>query len=444
MFLESMWMKGVLMLSCFISAGMIPLAVLISRDRLRRYRRSLVIALEDWISKTAKVTPLPSFDAARIKYELSPSTHEWGRRLGERDSNNEVVPHGSMWSFALPTLIYSGLSALGFISAFFLASEVTFWSRPNFILSGMFNISETLKESENLISSELTAYQWNSGAAIAAGFIGAYLFTLQYLVGRVRNYELSPTSFLVASVSILEGTFIVAVARHLTAHSDSYAEFTIIAFLLWYFPTFGITWIIERLRVQNLKQVAPAAYNRRFVLPTDMIDGVDTQTKFRLMEAGVQDVQNLATANPVLLYVETPYSLLTILDWIAQAQLIVAFGGETAADLRQIGVRTTFDVAGMRAHHSTRQMVLKKVWPDSGQDINPSESEHLFVVLEKVMSGDIHVRRLYSFWSVMDRLVEEPDPKSYAPWRDRTRPDKVSDPSNQVSSLEPIFGAAAE
>jgi hypothetical protein len=270
MLVESMWMKSVLMLSCFILAGMIPLAVLISRDRLRKYRRSLVIALEDWISKTAKVTPLPSFDAARIKYELSPSTREQGNRLGEQESNIEVVPHGSMWSFALPVLIYSGLSALGFISAFFLASEVSFWSRPNFILSGMFNIGQTLRDTENLISSELTAYQWNSGAAIAAGFIGAYLFTLQYLVGRVRNYELSPTSFLVASMSILEGTFIVAVARHFTAHSASYGEFTIIAFLLGYFPTFGITWIIERLRVQNLKQIAPAAYNRRFVFPTDM------------------------------------------------------------------------------------------------------------------------------------------------------------------------------
>ena len=45
MFLESMWMKGVLMLSCFILAGMIPLAVLISRDRLRRYRRRRLIPL---------------------------------------------------------------------------------------------------------------------------------------------------------------------------------------------------------------------------------------------------------------------------------------------------------------------------------------------------------------------------------------------------------------
>src|SRR5207249_1643701 len=115
MLVESMWVKGILMLSCFILAAMIPLAVLISRDRLRRYRRSLVIALEEWISETAKVAPLPSFDAARIKYELSPSTHDWSGRLGEGGSYKEVVPHGSMWSFALPALIYSGLSSLGFI-----------------------------------------------------------------------------------------------------------------------------------------------------------------------------------------------------------------------------------------------------------------------------------------------------------------------------------------
>lgn len=429
MWLESMWLKGILITSCFILAAMVPLAVLISRDRLRRYRRGLVIILEEWISRTAGVQAPPSFEAARIKYELSPSTDERRGRPEHHDASAEAAPLGSMWSFALPAAIYSGLSALGFISACFLASDVEFWKQPNFILSGMFKMSDIVKDSQGLLSPELTAYQWNSGAAITAGFIGAYLFTLQYLVGRVRNYELSPTSFLVASVSILEGSFIVAVVRHLTAHSESFGEFTVLAFLLGYFPTFGITWIIERMRVQNLKQIAPAAYNRRFVLPTDMIDGVDMQTKFRLMEAGVQDVQNLATANPVLLYVETPYSLLTILDWIAQAQLIVAFGGDIAADLRQIGVRTTFDVGGMRAQHPTRVMVLRKVWPSLPESTNAQESDDLFDVLEKVMSGDIHVRRLYSFWSVMDRLVEEPDPKFHAFERRRARPDGVASPA---------------
>jgi hypothetical protein len=435
MWLESIWLKGVSITSCFILAGMVPLAVLISRDRLRRYRRGLVIALEEWISRNARMAPLPSFDAARIKYELAPSADERRGRPEEAASSNEAAPHGSMWSFALPAVIYSGLSALGFISACFLASEVAFWRQPNFILSGMFNIGEAV-ETGTLISPKLTAYQWNSGAAISAGFIGAYLFTLQYLVGRVRNYELSPISFLVAAVSLLEGTFIVAVVRHLTAHSGSFGEFTVIAFLLGYFPTFGIYWMIERMRVQNLKQIAPAAYKRRFVLPTDMIDGIDMQTKFRLMEAGVQDVQNLATANPVLLYVETPFSLLTILDWIAQAQLIVAFGGDIAADLRQIGVRTTFDIAGMRAQHPTRLMVLRKVWTDLPPQLNEEESEGLFDVLEKVMSGDIHVRRLYSFWLVMERLVEEPDPKSHPFARGRAQ--------LQTPAPAAVVGAAAE
>jgi predicted flap endonuclease-1-like 5' DNA nuclease len=149
-------------------------------------------------------------------------------------------------------------------------------------------------------------------------------------------------------------------------------------------------------------------------MPTDMIDGVDTLTKFRLMEAGVYDVQNLATANPVLLYVETPFNLMTILDWIAQAQLIVALGPNVAAKLRDIGVRTVFEITAMGQDELTRQMVLEKVWPDfrslgvSGQ----TTAQHYDVLVTKV-TGSIHARRLQRFWSVMISLVD-PDPLDLA------------------------------
>jgi hypothetical protein len=393
--------NGILIVAAFLLAAMVPTAVLISRDRLRRYRSWVLIALEDWMCKNARRKPLPSFEVARIKYELTPREEPEDGKTGGLSSRQaaRLATRGSLASFALPAAIYSGISALGFITALFLAADKKFWEAPNFILSGMYHVAG------NLTSEGLTLYQWNSGAAITAGFLGAYLFTLQYLVGRVRNYELSPTSFLVASVSLIEGCFVVSIARHLVFSASPNAAFGVLAFLLGYFPTFGISWLIERMRVRNLKRTEPAAYDRRFVMPTDMIDGIDMLIKFRLMEAGVQDVQNLATANPILLYVETPYNLLTILDWIAQAQLILAFGGGIAADLRGIGVRTIFDVVAMGEEAVTRKMVMEKAWPTAvakDGEVSPA----LFKVLLNVITSDVHVRRIQTFWSVMSSLVE--------------------------------------
>jgi hypothetical protein len=397
-----MFDAGVLVASAVLLAGLIPLAILISRDRLRRYRSRVLMALEAWMLKSAPTKALPSFEVARIKYELSPR-HDADEGANERELA-QIATRGSLISFAVPALIYSGITGLSFITALFLPSRPEFWAQANFILSGM----HALKN--DLTSADLAVYQWNSGAAITAGFLGAYLFTLQYLVGRVRSYELSPTSFLIASVSLIEGCFVVAVARHLMFSTNPNAAFIPLAFILGYFPTFGITWIVERLRVRNLKRTEPAAFERRFVQPTDMIDGVDMLIKFRLMEAGVHDVQNLATANPILLYVETPYNLLTILDWIAQAQLIIAFGGGVAADLHRLGVRSIFDIAAMKEHPATRMMVLQKVWPESVDPKEPtSATEELFQVMLEVISGDVHVRRLRTFWEVMIMLVEPPD-----------------------------------
>ncbi|MEJ0020611.1 MAG: hypothetical protein WDN25_29500 [Acetobacteraceae bacterium] len=241
---------GVLVTSAVLLAGMIPLAVLISRDRLRRYRSRVLIALESWMLTNAPQKALPSFEVARIKYELAPRLDETVRQNNSHEAS-QISSRGSLASFFVPASIYSGLSALGFVTAMFLASRSEFWKQANFILSGM----QSLKP--DLTSVDLAVYQWNTAAAITAGFLGAYIFTLQYLVGRVRSYELSPTSFLVASVSLIEGCLIVSIARHLTFTKEPSAAFIPLAFLLGYFPTFGIAWLVEQMRVRSLKRSNP-------------------------------------------------------------------------------------------------------------------------------------------------------------------------------------------
>ena len=394
-------------LSAFILAGLIPLAIMISRDRLRHYRRGLLLALEEWMVGLEHYKSMPSFEAARIKYELTArgSPYHSGTRESEEsaeEAGRRAIRRRDTWiSYLLPGLIYASLTALGFITAMFLSSDASFWSTPNFILSGMHHVGA------NLTSPDLTTYQWNSGAAIVAGFVGAYLFTLQYLVQRVRSYELNPMAFLVASVSILEGCFIVAIVRHLMP--DNYVpQLIALSFILGYFPTFGITLLIERLKISRLKSIDRETYSRRFLMPTDIIDGIDMLTKFRLMEAGIRDVQNLAAANPVLVYVETPYGLLAIIDWIAQAQLILAVGGPAASHLRSIGIRTIFDIPPLRVSETSRKLVLEKALPAFARE--PTE-EH-FDAFYKILTHDIHVRRLAQFWKLMGSLMKEsPEPR---------------------------------
>lgn len=80
------------------------------------------------------------------------------------------------------------------------------------------------------------------------------------------------------------------------------------------------------------------------VTPVDILDGIDFETRYRLEECGLRDVQNLACANPVMLAVESPFSLNELIDWIGQAQLCHLVGLERYMLLREYNVRTIFDL----------------------------------------------------------------------------------------------------
>lgn len=78
--------------------------------------------------------------------------------------------------------------------------------------------------------------------------------------------------------------------------------------------------------------------------PLDVIDGIDYTTRFRLEECGIYDIQNLATYNPILLHIESPYGIYQTVDWVGQAQLCNVVGLDKFLLLRQMNVRTVFDL----------------------------------------------------------------------------------------------------
>ena len=79
-------------------------------------------------------------------------------------------------------------------------------------------------------------------------------------------------------------------------------------------------------------------------VPLNVIDGVDFWTRIRLEQCGIYDVQNLATYNPIMLYIETPFGFYQVFDWIAQAQLCHIIGIEKFLLFREINIRTIFDL----------------------------------------------------------------------------------------------------
>lgn len=80
------------------------------------------------------------------------------------------------------------------------------------------------------------------------------------------------------------------------------------------------------------------------ITPLNALDGIDYATRFRLQESGIYDVQGLATYNPIMLHIETPYGIYQSVDWVAQAQLCHLVGLEKFLILRELQIRTIFDL----------------------------------------------------------------------------------------------------
>ena len=438
---------ALILLSCVV-----PIGIFVGRNNIRASRREIVRDLERLFSfaRLPNDAPLiiPSFELVKYKYDP--------------ESNPDRVVHDNPHSFyyyLLPVSIYVVLVLLCFHMAFTPRNP---GHPPNIPNINAFNSPFTPQSpaASALSSASSSALEPSFQGVLTYTFLGAYVWTIQYLIRRISNFDLAPISFFQSIGHILLALFtmatiwqsnVLSVLPHLDS-LDHRLEIGI-AFIVGFYPTLCIDGLIAKFPWLRLRRVSSDSQKLQEEFPLDMIIGIDPFMKLRLAEFEIVDVQNLATINPIQIFVETPYGLYEVIDWVAQAQLILAIGSKRTLSLRKLNIRTIFDLEKALDSPSLSRRLLNALLADPASPADPAlpsthetptsrtevrKGEQPSAILADVKShqpsrpgssesalnpaveidalisiirDDLHVQRLRQLWDVIgDRLKERPVP----------------------------------
>jgi hypothetical protein len=175
-----------------------------------------------------------------------------------------------------------------------------------------------------VLSTGWTAVLWDDSFAagpatvwdvLKFAFVGAYIFSVQSLVRRFFQSDLRPSAY----TSLLV-RFVVALSAMLALHQlldiPTRTE-AAIAFVVGIFPTIALQ-ALQRAAEQVL---GVFVHQPTADYPLSQIDGLDLWYQARLVEEGIEDMQNLATANLVDVMLHTRVPVDRLIDWVDQAHL---------------------------------------------------------------------------------------------------------------------------
>ncbi len=195
-----------------------------------------------------------------------------------------------------------------------------------------------------------------SGAekALRFGFLGAYFYVIQMLVRRYFQKDLKPDAYISAVLRMVTVPLIVVVV-HTAQFGDAATASNVqlaVAFVIGVFPEVGLE-AIRELVSRALGRIVPSL---RAEYPLSQIDGLNLFYQSRLLEEGIEDMQNLATADFVDLLLQTRIPVGRMVDWMDQAHLLIRLpapertkaGGvkdsKERNELRKYGVRCATDL----------------------------------------------------------------------------------------------------
>ncbi len=193
-------------------------------------------------------------------------------------------------------------------------------------------------------------------ATLEFGFLGAYAFSVSMLVRRFYQSDLRPSAYAAVVLRLILVLLILAVLHQLFTISGASGEVGlraqyVTAFVVGFFPLAGLQ-ALQRVAARVLHGVVPQLQP---AYPLEQLDGLNIWYEARLIEEGVEDMQNLTTMNLVDVILHTRAPVGRLIDWIDQAFLLIhlepvsADGPSTAGDqtrpaLRRLGVRSATDL----------------------------------------------------------------------------------------------------
>lgn len=230
--------------------------------------------------------------------------------------------------YILPVLFVTIFTVMGF--------GILFSGKTPIILAGTFY-------GQDQSPGTLATYMNMSLVAMAMAVLGSYIWSIQYIVRRLINLDLTPGAFYSIGTRMVLSTFTSVVLHHLirsfsgNLQEDMLNLLPVLAFFTGIFPQKMLKYIQEK-SLFMLKKEAHAD-----PLPLEMIQGMNLFHRVRLAEVGIDNSQNLANSNIQELLVRTPFNPLLLFDWIAQAKLYI-YAKANIKPLRQSSIRTNFDL----------------------------------------------------------------------------------------------------
>lgn len=178
--------------------------------------------------------------------------------------------------------------------------------------------------------------------ALQFGFLGSYFFILQDLLRRYFREDLKTAAYISASARIVFVAVMVTAVD--VAWDSSVGSLQVFAFLIGMFPQIGLQALRAAVAVP-LRRGIPSLETAH---PLSDIDGLNYWYEARLAEEGIEDIQNLTSANLVDLLLRSRVPVSRLIDWIDQGFLHLHLpAGEDDCvwrRLRSIGIRTATDL----------------------------------------------------------------------------------------------------